>query len=274
MTETEFALNLLLPLLYLAVLGLYAADFFNSTPRLQQSKRYVLYLTVGLHFLYLALQTFLHRSLPIAGLYQAMSTIALTLTVAYLFIEFSTQESSTGAFVLGVAFLFQMLSSLLVSVSISVEARVSSPMLAMHILAALLGYSAISIAGVYGVLYIALFRQIQMNRFGMLFERLPNLETLEKMSLYAVRFGFVFLSLAFIMGALWIPESQGRFRFGDAKLLGLIVVWLVYGISLLLRARLGWQGKRMAMMLALSFLFSFLAITALNFFSPRFHHLN
>lgn len=267
-------MNLLVPLLYLLAVILYAVAFLQSETKVERAKRYALYLAAGVHLLYLCLLAWAHQSLPILSVYQVMSTIALTLIVTYLFIELATGESSTGAFVVSVALVFQALSSMFVSVAVPVETSVTSPVLALHIIAALLGYSAISIAGIYGLLYMALLRQIQTNRFGTLFERLPNLETLEKMSLYAVRFGFFFLTLAFIMGALWIPESQGRFSFKDAKLLGLIVVWLIYGINILLRERLGWQGKRTAVMLALSFLFSFLAITALNFFSPRFHHLN
>jgi ABC-type transport system involved in cytochrome c biogenesis permease subunit len=73
---------------------------------------------------------------------------------------------------------------------------------------------------------------------------------------------------------MWIPHSQGRFHFTDAKLIGLIMVWLIYGISLLLRERLGWQGQRMAVLFTLGFLFSFLSMTVLNLFSPRFHSLN
>lgn len=274
MIESIFIINFFLPLLYLLAAMLYIADFFKRDLVSARLKRYALLFAASAHFIYLFLLTLFHRAPPIANVYQLMTTVALTLVVVYLFIEISTGESSTGGFMTLAALVFQTISSLFM---LSLPASTSvgaSALLSFHIIAAILGYSAIATAGVHSLLYILLFRQIQVNRFGAFFERLPNLETLETMSLRAVLFGFIFLSLAFIAGVLWIPESQGRFSFADAKLIGLIMVWLIYGISLLLRERLGWQGKRMAVLLALGFLFSFLSITALNLFSPRFHSLN
>ncbi len=274
MIESIFIINFVLPLLYLIAAMLYIADFFKSDFTLARLKRYMLLFAAGTHFTYLCLLTLFYQALPIANVYQLMTTVALTLIVVYLFIEITTSESSTGGFIALTALVFQTISSLFMLSHIPSDMSVTSPLLSFHIIAAILGYSAIVIAGVYSSLYMLLFRQIQVNRFGAFFEHLPNLETLETMSLRAVLFGFIFLTFAFIAGVLWIPESQGRFSFRDAKLIGLIMVWLIYGISLLLRERLGWQGKRMALLLTLGFLFSFLSITALNLFSPRFHSLN
>lgn len=274
MFESIVIINFCLPLLYLVAFVLYITEFFKNDFALLRAKRYALAAVSVIHFMYLGLLTFFYGSLPIANVYQLMTTVAFTLVVVYLFIELSTGESSTGSFMLLAVLTFQSISSLFLFSASPAALSVSSPLLSLHIITAILGYSAVAIAGVYSSLYMVLLRQIQANRFGTLFDRLPNLETLEKMSLHAVRFGFIFLSFAFIAGVLWIPSSQGRFHFTDAKLIGLIMVWLIYGISLLLRERLGWQGQRMAVLLTLGFLFSFLSMTVLNLFSPRFHSLN
>jgi len=274
MFESLVVINFCLPWLYVLVFVLYIVEFFKSNTFLQRAKRYALAAVSGIHFIHLVLLTLFYGSLPIANVYQLLTTVAFTLVIVYLFIELSTGESSTGSFMLLAALTFQSISSLFLFSASPTELNVRSPLLSLHIITAILGYSSVAIAGVYSSLYMALFCQIRANRFGTLFDRLPNLETLEKMSLHAVRIGFIFLSFAFIAGVMWIPHSQGRFHFTDAKLIGLIMVWLIYGISLLLRKRLGWQGQRMAVLFTLGFLFSFLSMTVLNLFSPRFHSLN
>jgi ABC-type transport system involved in cytochrome c biogenesis permease subunit len=271
MENIIYIFSALLPLCYLVATGFYAAEFFNPSAQLKSLKRNALYFTAAAHFVYLSLLTVQNGFPPIASVFQLMTTIAFTLVLTYLFIELSTGESSTGSFVLAAALAFQSLSSVLISETVSPDASLKNPVLQLHIISAILGYGAIAIAGVYSLLYIVMLRQIQTNKFGTVFERLPNLETLETMSIRAVGFGFTFLTIAFLSGAAWIPQSGGRFTFGDAKLIGLIMVWAIYGASLLLRQRLGWQGKRMAVMLTIGFLFSFLSMTVMNFFSSRFH---
>ena len=263
--------TLALPISYLAATAAYSLNFFSTTASFKQLTRPALLAVTLLHCAYLLVMTFHQTFPPIASLHQIMSMIAFTLLTTYLFIELTTDEVSTGAFVLFAAFLFQLCSSAFIAETHTLDTSFKNPILATHILAALLGYSAIAVAGVYSLLYIMMLRQIQTNKFGTLFERLPNLETLETMSLRAVGFGFTFLTVAFISGAAWIPQSDGRFTFGDPKLIGLTMVWVIYGASLLLRQRLGLQGKRMAVTLAAGFLFSFLSMTAMNFFSSRFH---
>ncbi|MBC8042590.1 MAG: cytochrome c biogenesis protein CcsA, partial [Rhizobacter sp.] len=144
------------------------------------------------------------------------------------------------------------------------------PVLQLHIVAALLGYSAITIAGIYSLLYILLQRDIESNRFSVLFERLPNLESLEKLSTVAVIFGFVFLTAAIATGLIWLPQSKSM-SFIEPKLLGTLVVWAMYGAGLFLRRQFGWQGRRMAVMLVALFGVAMFSITALNLFSSRFH---
>jgi ABC-type uncharacterized transport system permease subunit len=89
------------------------------------------------------------------------------------------------------------------------------------------------------------------------------------MSYSAVMFGFFFLTVAFVAGAVWIPRTN--ISVIDFKLIGTIIVWAVYGVGLLFQKRLALQGKRMAVMLISGFLFAFLSMTVLNFFSSRFH---
>lgn len=261
--------SIVVSLAYAGATLAYGADFFWKFQWARALKRPLLFFAAVAHLVYLSAIVAESGYPPIASVFQLMSTIAFTLLATYVFIEMSTGVTETGFFALLVALLFQLVSSLFIEREPPSNESLKHPVLALHVISALLGYGAIAIAGVYSLLYLMLLKQIQANRFGVLFERLPNLELFERMSYDAVRFGFFFLTVAFAAGAVWIPNSD--ISLVDAKLIGTIVVWAVYGAGLLLRNRLALRGKRMAVMLISGFLFAFLSMTVLNFFSSRFH---
>jgi ABC-type uncharacterized transport system permease subunit len=269
MDVSVYIFSLALPLVYAGATVAYGADLFWKFRWATVAKRPLLFFTTLLHLVYLSVLVAENGYLPIASVFELMSVIAFTLLVTYTFIELSTGILETGFFVLSVALLFQLVSSWFIEEVGAVRDTLRNPILSVHIISALLGYSAIAIAGIYSLLYLLLLKQIQSNRFGILFERLPSLELFEKMSYSAVMFGFFFLTVAFVAGAVWIPRTN--ISVIDFKLIGTIIVWAVYGVGLLFQKRLALQGKRMAVMLISGFLFAFLSMTVLNFFSSRFH---
>ncbi|MBC8043031.1 MAG: cytochrome c biogenesis protein CcsA, partial [Rhizobacter sp.] len=173
MTVILHIFTFLVPLFYFASAMLYAATFFGNVEDAKTFRRPALATAVTLHLIYLALHTALTGRLPIANVYEITTLIAFTLALVYLFIEWRTGVGETGFFVITVAFLFQVYSSLFIAAESAAPAALLAPVLQLHIVAALLGYSAITIAGIYSLLYILLQRDIESNRFSVLFERLP-----------------------------------------------------------------------------------------------------
>ncbi|MCL4550393.1 MAG: cytochrome c biogenesis protein, partial [Bacteroidetes bacterium] len=86
-------------------------------------------------------------------------------------------------------------------------------LLGLHVISALLGYSGIIISAVYGVLFWLLYRNLKENKFGLIFNRLPSLEILEKLSFYAAVIGFILLTLAIVIGIICLPQfERGGYR--------------------------------------------------------------
>jgi len=268
----EFSLSLLVLVLYLVTAALYLHHFFTNTPWSLKIKRPLLISTFLSHLIFVGVHTAINGYIPIASLYQIMTMIALTLLFVYLIIEFRTEAHETGGFVISLAALFQVISTLYFSNVEYINPAIKNWVIELHIFMAFLGYSAIFIAGIYGMLYLVLYRQIQSNHFGLLYERLPNLEIMEKMSYTSVIHGFFFLTLAIIAGVSQTPRSILTLRvFHDPNLLGVLLIWLSYGIGLLVKFKLGWNGKRMAILFVASCILTFFSITFFNLFSPRFH---
>lgn len=267
-------LNQLLSGLYVLTGVLYGIHFFSDNDFAKTYKQPALAMTVLTHLLYLGLLTSTEGYKLGYSTFNMMSMVSLTLSVTYLFIEFTTKSDKTGLFVISFAAGAQVISSVLTAISPNKGMVFSGLGIGVHLIAAIFGFSAIAIAGLYSLLYLLLFRQIQNNRFELLFQRLPNLEVLEKLTMHAVSFGFLFLSITLFAGVFEQHASGESISILEPKLLTLIAIWLLYGTSIVLKPLIGWDIKHMAYMFIFLFLFVTILIVLMTFFSPTFHHLS
>jgi len=191
--------------------------------------------------------------------------------VAYLYLEVRTNASTTGVLILALAFVFQTVSSMFIRDLLTIPDYLHSLVLGFHVTTALLGYTGISLSAAYGFLYLMLYRDMKTANFGKMYERLPNLETLETMSHRAEVLGFVMLSVAIIVGLVWLPRVFADFSYWDPKLVGSVVIWLLYAVGLAAKRRFGWQGRRMMILTLVAFCFVFLSMTVINLYLSGFH---
>lgn len=263
----------LVSLFYLVTTILYGAHFFRDNNLAAQYKQPALIVTVLSHIAYLGLLTSLEGYKLSYSTFNIMSMVALTLAITYIFIEFTTKSDKTGFFVLAFSAGAQFISSILTAQSSGEGPAFSGIGIGVHLIAAIFGFSAIAIAGLYSILYLLLFRQIQKNRFELLFQRLPNLEVLELLTMHAVAFGFLFLSITLFAGALEQKVSSKTISLFEPRLLTLIITWAIYGISIFVRPITGWDLKHMAYLFIGLFIFIVLLLLLMAYFSPSFHGL-
>lgn len=264
-------LVILLPVLYAAVVFLYGLSFFGNAPGVDRWKTKVLLGTVFLHLVYLASRTLAFDHPPITSVFEIMSMLSFSIAVGYAYIEIRTRASTTGFFILLLAFGFQSVSSVFIKDLIAIPEYLHSLVLGFHVSAALLGYTAISLSAVYGFLYLMLYHEIKSSRFGLIYTRLPNLEMLETMSHKAEVFGFLTLSVAIVIGLLWLPRVFQEFSYWDPKLVGSLVIWFLYAVGLGAKKRLGWQGRKTMIISLVAFGFVFLSMTVINLYMSGFH---
>lgn len=260
-----------MPLLYAVLVGIYGVSFFRTSPSLERAKTPVLLLTVICHVVYIGLRTAAFDHPPITTVFEIMTILAACIAIAYTYIEMRTQASNTGLFVLLLALVFQLVSSYNIKDLMEVAPILRSRLLGFHVSTALLGYTAISLSAVYGFLYLMLYREIKSSSFGLIYNRLPNLEMLEKMSSKAEIFGFFMLTIAIAIGLIWLPRAFEDFSYLDPKLVGTMAVWALYAVSLAAKRKLGWQGRKMMIVSLIAFGFVFLSMTVINMYLSGFH---
>lgn len=264
-------LNIFLPVFYSVTVFLYGVAFFKGTKYAETYKRFFLIITLISHTVYLILRTIEFNHPPITNVFELFSVIAFSLSVAYLYIENKTKVYSTGFFILSASLIFQLLSTIFIKDLINVPEVLRSNLLGFHVVSALLGFSAITISAIYGFLYLMLYHEIKSNQLGIIYQRLPNLEILEEMNLTATFFGFVLLTIAIVIGFIWLPMAFEKFSFYDPKLIGTIFIWILYGVGLTANRFAHWRGKKIMWLSILGFIVSFLSMTVINMFFSEFH---
>ena len=260
-----------MPFLYAALVLIYGLTFFRGNPVLERIRFPLVLATAILHIFYLTARAVMLNHPPVTSVFEIMSLLAASITVAYIYIEWRTHTSNTGAFILLLALAFQTVSSLFIRDNIVIPEYLHSIVLGFHVSAALLGYTGISLSAVYGFLYLMLYHEIKSTRFGLIYSRLPSLEMLETMSSRSEVFGFSLLTVAISIGLLWLPRVFDDFSYWDPKLVGTLVIWLLYAIALGAKRGLGWQGRKTIVISLVAFGFVFLSMTVINLYMSGFH---
>ena len=264
-------LNNLLPILYLATYTLYVLNFWQNKKELSLAKRLLLFITILFHFSYLIFRTIEFNHAPITTIFEIFTLLALAITFSYYIIELLTEIRTTGIFILFISVIFQVVSSVFIKDLEEVKEILRSPFLGIHVFSALAGYAGITFSAIYGVLYLLLYKQIKEHRFGLLFNRLPNLEILEKLSVISAIIGLIMLTIAIIIGMIWLPQAFTNPSYFDPKLIATILVWFLYLAGLISKWALKWSGRKTVYFSLAGFVLTLFSISILNILFTGFH---
>lgn len=265
------SLNSVLPFLYGISFILYSLDFFIEKKQLSLSKRIVLFLTILIHFLYILLRTIEFNHPPITTIFEIFTLLAFAIVVSYYLIELLTEIRNTGMFILFLPFIFQVASSLNIKDLLEVKEILRSPYLGIHVFTALTGYAGITFSAIYGWLYLNQYKNLKTQRYGLIFDRLPNLEILEYLSLTSAVVGFIMLTIAILIGIIWLPQAFTEPSYFDPKLIATIIVWLFYALGLVGRWFFKWTGRKIVYLSLIGFTITIFSISILNLLLTGFH---
>jgi cytochrome c-type biogenesis protein CcsB len=82
---------------------------------------------------------------------------------------------------------------------------------------------------------------------------LPDVNVLDELTHQLIMFGFLFLSVGIITGAVWANSAWGRYWGWDPKETWSLITWFVYAVLLHARLLRGWRGKRIAVLSIVGF---------------------
>lgn len=264
-------LNILLPVLYFFSFLIYFYDFMKDEKRFINVKRIFLFITLLVHVVYVFVRIIEFDHPPITNVFEIFTIISVAIGFSYFILELVTDIRGTGLFIIIISFIFQLISSLFIQDLVEVKEVLRSNLLGAHVISALLGYAGFTISAVYGFLYLVLYKDIKLNKFGLIFNRLPNLEVLERLSLYSAVIGFITLTIAIIIGVIWLPSAFPNFSYLDPKLIGTSLVWILYAIGIASNTFGRWRGRKLVLLSITGFVVAILSTFLSNFLARSFH---
>ena len=202
---------------------------------------------------------------PWSNMYEFTIAFTAGITVFYAGFERFYQDDDhaqsarvLGALTLPVVFTMLVLTAAFFPSEVRplVPALQNADLLAVHVAAMILAYSALSVSFAAAVLYLA---QGKGNRFA----RLPDGQTLDDIAYRSVMLGFPLLAIGIALGAYWANSAWGRYWGWDPKETSALVTWLIYGIYLHMRGLRNWSGTRSAVVLIAGFgavMFTYFAV--------------
>ncbi len=192
---------------------------------------------------------------PFSNMYESLIFFAWTIAVVYLVLEFQYKNRVLGAFVVTLVFFTIAYASLSPNISSRIQPLIpalKSNWLIAHVITCFLGYAGFAIA--FGMSILYLIKKDGGPGESRMLSLVPEQEALDEMIHQMVMFGFFFLSIGIITGAVWANSAWGRYWGWDPKETWSLVTWFIY--AMLLHARLvrGWHGKRIAIISIIGFM--------------------
>jgi len=212
-----------------------------------------------------------HRWMPV-GVREIESLLGFAVAGLFFLVWWLYDAISLGIFALPATFFLVFIPSLGPDRYRFPTQRVWMSWLVAHIIALLLAYAALSFSLLASLMYLVQERRIKSKpkpgKSGRSpLDWLPPLDTLERLALATLEFGFPCMTVGLLIGSVLVQEtSLGAAYFLDPNILASFVMWFVYATLLLLRRGMGMRGRRAAYVSG-GALVVMMVVWAVNFFS-------
>jgi cytochrome c-type biogenesis protein CcsB len=207
--------------------------------------------------------------IPVSNLYEVFVLFCLITSLLYLHYEEKLEIKKMGAFVLiiitaAVAFILWYTFEKGANEIQPLVPALQSYWMKIHVPANFIGYGAFAMAAMISVAYLLKDKGIMRNY-------LPELNVLDELTYKAISIGFIFFTIATILGAVWAAEAWGGYWSWDPKETWALIVWLNYAAWLHLRLIKGLRGTVLAWWSLVGLAVTTFAFLGVNLFLSGLH---
>ena len=208
---------------------------------------------------------------PFANMYESLVFFSWTVAILYIFVELKYKEYIIGVFATPLVFLAIAYASLSPDISSKISPLIpalKSNWLIAHVITCFLGYAGFAVAFGFSIMY---FVKPKNSDSTSIFAKFPSLDLIDEMTYQMVVFGFLFLTIGIITGAVWANSAWGTSWSWDPKETWSLITWIVYAVFMHLRMMRGWQGKNLAWVSIIGFMAVMFTYFGVNFLLRGLH---
>ncbi len=234
--------------------------------------RWLLGLGVAAHAASLVLQWLAAGHVPVVGLGEALSLLAVLLVAVFLATQIRAPLVALGAVVAPLAFGLAFAATALKGGIEPLPPSLRSVWFPLHVGISLLGDAVFALAFSASVLYLVQERRLKVHRGRGALRRLPSLETLDRVSHTCLVWGLVLLTLGVVSGIVWAHVVWADHSWvHDPKILFTLLVWMLYVVLLQGRMTAGWRGRWAAQLTIAGFAVLVLSLVGVNLLGLGMH---
>ena len=213
---------------------------------------------------------------PLTNMYESVVFFSWTIIFLYLLIEWKFKTRVIGTFAVPFAFLAMAYASFAGGISREINPLVpalQSNWLLAHVVTCFIGYAAFAVAAGLGIMYLLknMSNTRKTTNDSSLLGTLPALKVIDDITHKTMVFGFLWLSVGIITGAIWANSAWGTYWSWDPKETWSLITWFFYAITLHARYTRGWGGTRIAWLAIAGFVSVIFTYYGVNFLLSGLH---
>jgi len=193
---------------------------------------------------------------PLSNMFESIVIFAWTIGLILLFIDLRYKIKIVSSLIALLGLLALGYASFMDKDIMPLLPALKSNWLTIHVLTCFIGYSALT-AGFVSSLVI-LFKKKEVAK-------------LDAISHKVIAFGFLFLALGIITGAVWANSAWGTYWSWDPKETWSLITWFIYAIYLHTRFTKGWKEKKAAWLAVIGFLAMLFTYFGVNYLLSGLH---
>lgn len=205
---------------------------------------------------------------PLANQFEFASSFAWGIALCFLVFSYKYRYEGLGLFIAPVILLITTYGATLSRDVNPLMPALQSNWLFYHVFTAVFSYGAFGVAFGLGILYLALTK---MKDDSFIKRHLPQIQKIEPLIYKTVAFGFLFLTLVIISGAVWAQQAWTRYWAWDPKETWSLITWIIYAVFLHARINRKIKGSSLAWFSIIGFISVLFTYMGVNVLLPSLH---
>jgi len=267
-------ISYILPVLYILVIYVYYLIFSGKSKTLVHKTTPILIFLVVCHMVEIVTRNIALNTMPLSTTHDAYAFVAFSILFVYMISEFGLKNRGAGLFILSFSLILELFSVINMSWTPETNELLINKTFAIHASLSITGYTALSLAAIYALMYIIQNNNLKKRNLGKLFTQLPALTYLEKMSMRSVLTGIIVLGIGLLLGHFQAMSLIGEFWPKDIKVILSDAVWLLYVVGYVFTKVKNWRGEKMAYLSLYGFLILIVGGGVVLYLSESFHKFN
>ena len=201
---------------------------------------------------------------PFSNMFESLVLFAWAIVVVYLALRIRREIPVLGAATALLAVLTLAYASSFESDIKPLMPALRSNWLTFHVFTCFLGYGGFAVAAIASVGYLITGRKGSKVR-----PAIPS--AFDLATAKTISFGFLFLTVGIISGAVWANQAWGTYWSWDPKETWSLITWFIYAVYLHCRFMRGWKGQRAAWTSIIGFASVIFTYIGVNFLLSGLH---